>query len=384
MAAMEMVEGKSEANFADLPPCSPWARIFTAFAGPFFSFLFAVLLAFVVWGVGKPDYKELQTTQVGFVLPDSPAAKAGIVPGDTLLRIDGATVTRFDGTDGIQAAVVHSTGDTIRIELRRVSGEEAALEVAPKKSEEKEGLRIIGVEPVSPAIIERVGRNSPAAKAGLKKGDRIVAVGGKKIFSLVTVEEAVRTSKGPVPLSYERDGVVRDVDLVPAVPRELAQKHERMSGIEWQPSEKEIVHPDPWTQIRQSSTAVFRVLESLVNPRSDVKLQHLSGPIGIFNIIIRLLLSDPLLVLAFAVVFNVNLAILNMLPIPILDGGHILLSLIEVVRRKPVDARILQTVQLCFFVLLIGMFLFISYHDVWRIGKQVSTPQEEVKNLTFE
>ncbi|HEY1583264.1 MAG TPA: site-2 protease family protein, partial [Chthoniobacterales bacterium] len=118
----------------------------------------------------------------------------------------------------------------------------------------------------------------------------------------------------------------------------------------------------------------------VASPKSDVKLQHLSGPLGIFRIYYLLFENERgwQLALWFSVILNVNLAILNMLPIPVLDGGHIVLALVEAVRRKPVNMRVLEFIQTGCAVLIIGYIAYISFFDVGDLigGKQSpkSTP----------
>ena len=110
----------------------------------------------------------------------------------------------------------------------------------------------------------------------------------------------------------------------------------------------------------------MNTIGAVASPKSDVKLQHLSGPVGIMRIYYLLFESDRgwQLALWFSVILNVNLAILNMLPIPVLDGGHIVLALVEAVRRKPVNIRVLEVVQTGCAVLIIGFIAYVSFFDV--------------------
>jgi regulator of sigma E protease len=157
-----------------------------------------------------------------------------------------------------------------------------------------------------------------------------------------------------------------------------------MVGLVWAKGIPITVYPSPWEQISSSSTLVYRTLQALVSPRSDVGVGHLSGAIGIFNTIMKILRYDPAQLLAFCVMFNVNLALLNMMPIPILDGGHIVFSLIEAIRRRPVSVKIMSAVQTVAFVLMIGLFLFISYRDVLRVGRgSGSSKQEKSDDVQF-
>ena len=131
-------------------------------------------------------------------------------------------------------------------------------------------------------------------------------------------------------------------------------------------TEASIQHPNPIEQVYNSVTSTLKTIGAVASPKSDVKLQHLSGPVGIGRIYYLLFQSERgwQLALWFSVILNVNLAILNLLPIPVLDGGHIVLALIESVRRKPVNMRVLEVIQTSCAVLIIGYMLYITFFDV--------------------
>ena len=137
-------------------------------------------------------------------------------------------------------------------------------------------------------------------------------------------------------------------------------------GIGWERTARmTIAHPNPIEQVYNSVTSTSNTIGAVASPKSDVKLQHLSGPVGIVRIYYLLFESERgwQLALWFSVILNVNLAILNMLPIPVLDGGHIVLALIEAVRRKPVNMRVLEIVQTGCAVLIIG---YIALYQLLR------------------
>jgi regulator of sigma E protease len=157
-------------------------------------------------------------------------------------------------------------------------------------------------------------------------------------------------------------------------------------GIRWDAGgQLSLSHPDPVEQVYHSITSTLQTIGAVASPSSDVKLQHMSGPIMIVRIYYMLFEGDNgwKLALWFSVILNVNLAILNMLPIPVLDGGHIVLALIESVRRKPVNMKILEWVQTACATLIIGYMLYISFFDIGDLfGKNSdrrSPPKESAK-----
>ncbi|MFL6527511.1 MAG: site-2 protease family protein, partial [Chthoniobacterales bacterium] len=138
-------------------------------------------------------------------------------------------------------------------------------------------------------------------------------------------------------------------------------------GIQWDSGGiMSIGHPNPIEQVYHSVTSTLNTLGAVASPKSDIKLQHMSGPLGIARVYYMLFESDYgwQLALWFSVILSVNLAILNMLPVPVLDGGHIVLALIESAWRRPVNVRLLEIVQTGFAVLIIGYLAYITFYDV--------------------
>src|SRR5678809_230205 len=180
MATMETIEGKGEGSRQSLPPVSALDKVIVAFAGPLFSFLLALAFAFVVWVVGRPVSEAEMTTVIGYVEKDGPADKVGIRPGDRIVEIDGQPVTKFFGMgDSVMWRVVRSTGDTVPVKVER-DGKTLVFNPVPIKDETKfwqrKSLRQIKIGPAESAVVAEIAANSPAANAGLKRGDRVISV----------------------------------------------------------------------------------------------------------------------------------------------------------------------------------------------------------------
>jgi regulator of sigma E protease len=371
LAPMDIIEGKADIDREALPPISALDKIIVAVAGPFFSFLLAIVFAVIVWVAGYPVSESDMSTTIGYIMPESPATKVGLQPGDKILEVDGKPVTRFLGmNDSVSWAVVRSEGETISLKFER-EGKIQTVEVEPYKAEtsgwRRKPVRQLLILPAETPIIDRVEPGSPAAAAGLSKGDIIRAINGHKIYSpAALVEQTKDHPKDSMTLQVERQGATLDVQVKP-VPLKMEGEKEAKPriGISWD-TRLTISHPSPVELIHNSVTSTLNTLGAVISPKSDVKLQHLSGPIGIGRIYYLFFVSERgwQLVLWLSVVLNVNLAILNMLPIPVLDGGHILFGLIESVRRKPLNLRVLEVVQGVCTVLIIGAIAYISFFDV--------------------
>ena len=371
LAPMDIIEGKADVDREQLPPVSALDKIIVAVAGPFFSLLLAFVFAVIVWVVGYPVSESDTTTVIGYIMPDSPAEKADLHPGDRILEVDGKRVTRFLGmNDSVSWAVVRSEGETVPVKFER-SGQVQTVNVEPYKSEtgrwRRKSVRQLLILPAETAIIDKVELNSPAAAAGLRPRDIIRGFNHTPIYNPIALLEYIKKHPDEtLILEVERNGSRFEVPVKP-VPLPTDGKMQPRIGIQWDTSGiMSIAHPSPIELVRNSVTSTLSTLGAVASPKSDVKLQHLSGPIGIGRIYYLFFVSERgwQLALWLSVVLNVNLAILNMLPIPVLDGGHILFGLIESVRRKPLNMRVLEVVQGTCTILIVGVIIYITFFDL--------------------
>jgi regulator of sigma E protease len=371
LAPMDIIEGKADLDRARLPKISALDKIIVAIAGPFFSLLLALCFAAIVWAVGHPVGEADSTTVIGYVMPDSPAQKAGLIPGDKILSVDGKPVRRFLGmNDSVSWDVVRSEGDKIAVKFQR-DGKVQTVWVEPYKAEtrgwRRKSVRQLLVYPAETPIIAKVEPNTPAAAAGLRAGDIIRGFDQTPIYNPIALLEYInKHPNDELVLQVERGGAKLDIPVKPT-PLPTGDQMKPRIGIEWDTAGiVSIQHPSPIEQVYNSVASTLKTIGAVASPKSDVKLQHLSGPVGIWNIYLRLFEAEGgwKLALWFSVILNVNLAILNMLPIPVLDGGHIMLALIESVRRKPVNMRVLEVVQTGCAVVIIGYMLYITFFDV--------------------
>jgi len=378
----ETIEDKSETPTEQLPNVSALDKIIVAFAGPLFSFGLAVVFAFVVWGVGKPSNEADKTTVIGWVSPTAddgqpgPAWKAGLRPGDKILEVDGHPVTGFSpgAQDSVTWRIVTSENTNIAIKYLRDGKEEMAY-ATPfhrlTKWYERKDLRHVLISPAMKAIVDQVATNSPAARAGLTNGDEIIALDGNTIYSPLAVlaaEDSMSNSPvRPLTLTIRRGDSEFTRTLLAAKPIQPKNSNPSLGILAWgEETNAMLVHPSPLEQIQSSVGQIVGTFHALFASKSEIGVQQLGGAVMIIRVYSNLFQDEDgwRRVLWFSVILNVNLAMINMLPLPVLDGGHILLSLIEVVRRRPVSVSVLNFLQTGFAALLITFMLYIAFFDV--------------------
>jgi len=389
MAPMDAIEGKTNDSDEPIPPISPMDKIIVAFAGPLFSFLLAVVFAVLVWGVGRPVSEADKTRVIGWVDKDGPAWKSGLRPGDEIIEIDGHQITQFAPTshDSVTWRIVTSEGTNIAIKYLREGKEEMAYATPyrrPTKWYERSSLRQVLIAPERNSLIHDVLTNSPAAVAGLRRGDEVVALNGEKIYSYYAVlqaeESMTNANAAPILLTVKRGGEQLDVQLLAEKPMQPADSAPSFGISSWQDrTGTTLLHQHPVDQIRASVSQIVGTLRALFSSKSDVSVQQLGGAVMIIRVYTNLFDSPDgwRLVLWFSVVMNVNLALLNMLPFPVLDGGHITLALLETIRRKPVSGAILNYFQSACAIALIGFMLFIAFFDTGDWVRSASRDREE-------
>lgn len=386
MAPMESIEGGVEGDvpLKKLPPITPLDKIIVAFAGPLFSFLLAVVFAVVVWAVKKPVSEAVGTTTIGYVAEESPAAKAGIQVGDTIQSIDGKKVERFLGMNkSIMWTVISSDNKDIDVELDRPgTGLVKLTVVRPEEAQEgkleggwlrqtweyvsrRPALRMIGVAPMISPVVASLSENSPALAAGFRKGDLILSIDGKAVRSTDDVSSYPWEAGRVHEIGVRRDKSEITLTVTPRVPEKHGEKP--LLGIAMSHDGiRTLVRENPVVQVIDSFNSIVRTLSAVFSPTSDVKAGHLSGPVGIMGTYYDLF-KDPegwRLALWFSVLLNVNLAILNLLPFPVLDGGHIVMASYEWLTRRAIPIRFLEVVQTAFVLLLLFFMGFVTLKDV--------------------
>ncbi|MES2705281.1 MAG: RIP metalloprotease RseP [Verrucomicrobiota bacterium] len=407
MAPMEAIEGKTDEKAEVLPPVKPIDKIIVAFAGPLFSALLALAFACLVSYFGRPQPPTEVTTVIGYVKEGSPAAKAGLLPGDKILKIDGREMTGFGGAYGsVQWAIISSEQNPIDFLVQR-PGVAAPLDIkvdAPvgkgKEAEEwaqkswwtrvvgRPPFRRAGIGPAMDLKVKEVSPHGPAALAGLKPGDRILAVDGQKVLSGDRLFELSEKREGqPIPLEVRRGEETLNLTLVPAKPLPGPDGEPLPEGLDKpQPGlfmgladEKAIqpVHPNPFRLVYSMAANSVSNLRGLIVPSSGVKLAYMSGPVGIMNALYNILSSEYAFqyLLFFGVMLNIGLAIFNLLPLPVLDGGHITMGLIEMVRGKAASLRVMEYLQTACVLLLLSFVCFVTLKDIGGLsgggGKEI-------------
>lgn len=374
-----MAPGDEHRSFQSRPP---WARIGVLLAGPGFNFLFALVAFWVLYMSGVPGLKPV----VGEVTDGSPAAEAGLRPDQTIVRVgDEAVATREAAVLGILDALV--TDGRVPLTVADASGRESALTlfVAPEKRRELTepgalmgGLGLSFWYPKRPAVVGQVVEGGPAYQAGLLTGDEIVAVGDEPVGSFDDLVEIVRAHPGQsLTFDVRREGRSLGLDVaVEAVEEEGATVGRVGMSSGGRASFPESMRTEarygplaaiaPAARETWSKTALtVKFLWRMVT--GDVSTKNISGPINIAQYAGLSALGGLTYFLGFMALISISLGVLNLLPIPILDGGQVLYQLAEIIKGRPLseEAQVVgQKVGIAFLVALMG---FAFYNDIARL-----------------
>jgi regulator of sigma E protease len=379
LAAIGAIEGENTSDIAVLPTPSYGTLMLVSVAGVTCNIIFAFLLACVLWVVGQPTTSDLATTRIGYVqpkidLPDgefvtSPASEAGLRVGDIVRAIDGRAVN--DWQDLVQTLMISSghseNGSRETVFTIERDGRLSELAVQPRLAGEEHNRRV-GISPAYEPIVQTVPPGSVAARTGLQAQDRLLALEGTPILSLQTlVDLREQNPARALALSVRRGSATLNL----TIPPQADAKEPADLGAEYV-TESLLMHPTPFRLLGSFVSMTFRTFGSLLNPHSDIGLSKLSGPVGIAHVFYQASQVDIRLVLWFAILINVNLAIFNLLPIPVLDGGHMVFATIGKLRGRAVPQSFIATAQSVFMVLLLSMVLYVSFFDVRRLRPSTS------------
>jgi regulator of sigma E protease len=383
-------QDEEETEEEPMPKITYSDKMIVSVMGAVFNVLLAFALSSILWFFGYDVTDAQLTTKVGYVADTverwnplveegeevtSPAKKAGLMPGDEILAVDGSPVDDFMD---IQNRII--TGKQQTAQGRRLlhltilrEGIEQKIEIFPEIWGAEE-IRVIGIGPKETFFIGELSPGMPAELSGLQVGDQPVSLNNIKIHSFTQMVSMLeKTEKNAsVVLAVRKGGESGEkveVELAP-VEKEIfvngTSSIRRLIGF--RPEFKVITtYPNPLTLIYSRVKDMYLTLSGLVSPASDVKLRNMSGPVGIVNHLSVFAKIGFKKLLWFVVFINVNLAILNLLPIPVLDGGHMLFATIEKIRGQPLPLAFLERAQMLFVALLFSFMLYVTFFDVQRI-----------------
>lgn len=343
-------------------------------AGPLMNLILCVVLMPMVFMIGKSEPAFLgQSPVVIEVRADSPAEKAGIKKGDLFVKVNGAPVSDWEG---VLDDVLVSVNQDITFTIER-SGE--LLEKTARIESIPDGRGgYLGVEPPlfigNEAVADNVRTGSPASKAGIEPGDEIVAVNDKPIIDWTDMVVAVNESDGrEIEMTVKRNGETLTLSIIPEYDEKIGRY---LIGISKDMSMRDI----PMVEVRYGffesikeglkevgrlAAMTFRVLGKLITGKLSYKT--LGGPIQIAQATAAAAKSGLASFLFFLSFLSMQLGILNLLPIPVLDGGHLVFFGIEAVRRKPLSERVQGIATNVGLALIILLLVFVSINDIMHI-----------------
>lgn len=350
------------------------SRLATVLAGPLMNLIFCILLMPVVFMVGRMVPAILEKTPVIIgIKEDSPASRAGFQKDDLILQINGRSMEKW--RDVLTWVMLHPSDEGI-VAIQRGSRQlELKVQTIPSPFVKQE-MGYVGFEPHffwgDDPIVGSVSPNSPAEKAGLTEKDHIVTVENQPVKSWTEMSHLIRGSEGKeIKLTLTRDGQTKTVALVPIYNEEARA---------WIIGITKFVDPNSMILKRysffgavkagfQETWKLFRLTGDVLGRLFTFRLSYktLGGPIQIAQVTgaaARTGIGEFFYFLAF---LSMQLGILNLLPIPVLDGGHVLFMCIEGIRRKPLSLKIRNSLTQLGLVFLLGLMVLITFNDVDRI-----------------
>jgi regulator of sigma E protease len=356
-----------------------WGKVLIVAAGPGFNFILAYFI-FAGWlatgaPLPVPTFQDL-TPDIEAIAPGSPADTAGIQIGDRVSRVNGRDIsTRAELFD----AVAKSKGQALTIEIKR--GEQVkTLTVAPTtahgpQASAQEPGYYLGVEE-TPPFVTSVAQSSPAAKAGLQAGDHVVTIEGQTIHTWSQMTGIVKENPNrQLQVEVLREGHRISLTMTPTAEKTTVNGQSvevGKIGISG-PGGRSLMHSNTsllslydglratwgWTEL--TAIGLYKIVVG------DISSKNIGGPLMIANISAEAGAQGASSVVFLIAILSINLGLLNLLPIPILDGGHLLFFLIEGILRRPLGERQRELAQQAGLVLLVGVMVFAVWNDLERM-----------------
>ena len=346
-----------------------WQRSIIVLGGPFMNVVLAVAL---LTGLYMVKYQKVVDADsgavIGSVAPNTPAAKAGIQEGDRIVKLGGK---RNPTWDDVILKEVESASRPMQLTIER-NGKQLDATVTPVL-DERTGVGSAGWFEKGEVQLGPVTAGMPAQKVGLQQGDLILSAAGHPIHATVRFHEVIRASGGkPVSIEFQRNGKPMQVTVQPiwsgadGQPRWVigAYVEPKLNIVTSRLSLPDALRESMQENVR-SAGLIFRFLEGIIERRISAK--SLAGPVGIAQMSGQAAKQGPSAFIGFMSMVSLNLAVINMLPLPILDGGGILMLLIEMVMRRDMSISVKEAVFKVGFVFIMMLVAFVLYNDITKI-----------------
>lgn len=346
-----------------------WQRALVAVSGPGANFLFSFALLWVIFMSGSQQPLYLDRPVVGAVADTSIAAEAGLLPGDSIVAVNNEDINSWEDLQNIFTKqepiyrityIRNNNYDTTTMDMENYTEEGLAMDPTG------------GLRPSLPAVIGNVAQGSPAEDAGLQKGDTIVRIDDDSIYSWFQLSDYIAsydTVNQPMEFQIERKDTIMTIAASPEY--DTTEGRYLMGVAPAQPPTRTVKYgffaafSQAGAKTWEYTTMIFDVLGKLFN--QQVSPKQLAGPIGIVQMSGVVALSGLIAILNFMALIGVNLAVLNLFPLIITDGGMLLFLLLEAVRGKPLSLKsqmLINRIAIAFFITL---FLFVTFNDIRRI-----------------
>ena len=359
---------------------SPWKRIAIVAAGPVINLLFAV---FLFWILFLPAQEQLNT-RIGKILPNTPAAQVDLKVGDKIVMVDGKATPTWEKLNYALVSRVGETGHVSIVVDRAGTEKQVNLNIQNFiKDQSQSPLDVLGFlpyRPVVPAVVKELSAEGAAIRQGMKAGDRIVAIDKTAMKDWFDVVEVVQKSPEKLlNIDVIRQGQLVHLQVMPQGQRDNMGNMTGVLGVKSDmgkitiPSEyRQTIHYSPVEALGvavdktvQLSGMIFNSIVKMV--RGLIGLDNLSGPITIAKVAGQSAEMGWQTFISFMALMSVSLGILNLLPIPMLDGGHLVYYFVELIRGKPVSEQI-QILGLKVGMVLLGsMMLLALFNDFMRL-----------------
>lgn len=360
-AGEDVGEDEARRSFTHKPAA---VRAAIVAAGPVMNLVLAAILlpAIFMIGIQSPAFLEKEA-KIGYAVPDGPAAKAGILRGDVITAVGEKRIKNWEE---LLSAFEMNPATALDIALLR-DGFAVKLKLTPGSSTETGG-GYAGVLPEMSLVINDIARGYPAEESGLKPGDRIVSIGGSSVTHWAELEGLIHKDGDKKDFVVERDGRELKFEITPKYNEDSKVYFIGITRREEQVYKRygfgEAIKKGAETGVDMTGR-LFAVIKGLIAGKYSLKT--LGGPIMIAQVAGKAAKTGVVDLLTLVAFLSLQLGIINLFPIPVLDGGHIMFCIVEGIKGSPLSDKVLAVSQQIGIALIVALMALVTYNDIFRL-----------------